>query len=53
MWQFRWVWSEKLVNGYEVIHDGHGYGLNTEGECILEFTVTHDLLFGNSFQQKR
>ena len=34
----------KLLNGYEGIHSGYGYGLrNKQGKHILKFPVVHNL----------
>ena len=44
----------KMANGCEGAHGGHGYGLrNTEGKCILKFTVAHDLVGGNTHFHKK
>ena len=44
----------KVANGYKGVYGGHGHGLrNTEGECILEFKVGHDLIVGNTHFHKK
>ena len=43
-----------MVDGYEGVHGGHGYGLrNTEREPILEFVVVHDLVLENTYFHKK
>ena len=38
----------KAALGYEGIHGGHGFGKhNIDGERILEFVVTNNLVVGN------
>ena len=42
--------------GYEEVHGGHGFGIrnpDTDGERILEFVFTNDLLLGNTWFKKR
>ena len=40
----------KLLNGYEGIHCGYGYGLrNKQGEHILKFAIVHTLLVVGNF----
>ena len=44
----------KVANGYGGVHGGHGYGLrNTEGECIFQFGVAHDLVIANTHFHKK
>ena len=39
----------KSAAGYEGVHGGHGFGKrNTEGERVLEFAISNDLVVGNS-----
>ena len=44
----------KLANGFESIHDDHGYRLrNTKRERILEFAAVNDLVVGSSHFNKK
>ena len=42
------------ADGFEEVHGGFGYGeRNDEGGRLLDFTVAHDLVIGNTLFKKR
>ena len=47
-------WNGHVGTGYREVHGGMGYGRpepDVEGERILGYTLTSDLLLGNTFQE--
>jgi hypothetical protein len=44
----------KVRGGFERVHGGFGYGeQNQEGENILNFVITYDLMVVNTFFRKK